>query len=279
MSAPPELRSVAPDAERRAAAALHAAGCQDPETDAALLVADAVARDVGRPATGLSAQGAKLLDQSVARRAGREPLGYIRGRVVFCGLDILVDRRVFIPRPETEILVSAALALPYGARVLEPCTGSGAVALALKHARRDLEVTASDRSGDALDLAGVNAARLGLTVKLVQADGIAAVPDGPYDAVVSNPPYVARAEAGAGSLPPELEHEEPPEAFWAGPDGLSFFRRFSGELHGVDHVAFEVGDGQAGHVDRMLRQAGFQPARPHRAPAGAVRVVSTRRVA
>ena len=278
MSAPADQRSLAPDAERRAVAALRAAGCEDAVTDAALLVADAVARDTGAATPGgLSAHGSTLLEESVARRAGREPLGYIRGRVVFCGLEILVDPRVFIPRPETEVLVRAALGLPYGARVLEPCTGSGAIALALKHARPDLEVTATDRSGAALDVAGANAARLGLNLTLAQADGIAAAPGGPYDAVVSNPPYVPRAEAGAGSLPPELEYREPPEAFWGGSDGLCFYRRFSAELDGVDHVAFEVGDGQAADVDRVLQEAGFQPARPHRAASGAIRALSTTR--
>lgn len=266
------------DAERRVAAALQAAGCPDPERDATLLLADAAAaQDRPQPMTHLSASASDALALTMARRVQREPLGYIRGRVTFRGLEILVDRRVFIPRAETEMLVEAALAIPYGARVLEACTGSGAVALALKHEREDLDITASDASREALDLASVNAARLDLDLSLIHATDIAGVPDGPYDAVVSNPPYVAHAEAGAGSLPPELEHHEPSDAFWAGHDGLLLYRRLTAELHEVGWVAFEVGDGQARAVAAMLQKVGFERPEAHSVPSGQVRVVTAER--
>lgn len=275
MSAPPS--SVATNAsragaERWATLVLAQAGCASPAEDAALLVAD-----VAGEQTELSPEASGSLRESVARRARREPLGYVRGRARFRGLDLVVDERVFIPRPETEPLVEAALEIAPGARVLEPCTGSGAVALALKHERPDLDVTASDRSPGALAVARANGARLGLDVEWVQADGIAAVPGAPFDALISNPPYVAEVESGAGTLPPEIEHHEPPGAFWAGRDGLDVYRRFARELEGVKWVAFEVGDGQAEAVGGMLTEAGFGEPRLSRVASGQVRVVIARR--
>ena len=259
MSSPPDAAGTATEPRRWALDTLRAAGCADPEGDAALLLADFAGHDDLRAA--------------VLRRAAREPLGYVRGRAPFRGLEIGVDRRVFIPRPETELLVEAALAIPREARVLEPCTGSGAVALALKNERPDLDVTASDRSADALAVARANAERLAIDVTFVDADGIAGAPGGPYDAVVSNPPYVAEAEAGTGSLPAEIEFHEPPGAFWAGDDGLSVYRRFTTELDGVGWVAFEVGDGQADAVGQMFRAAGFTTGGTHQVASGQARIV------
>ncbi len=280
MSGPPSTGTSAVEAERWAAEMLTTARCADPRGDAELLVRDAAARS-GREGQegGLSAGAAAALRAAVARRASREPLGYVRGRVLFRGLEIALDSRVFIPRPETEPLVEAALAIPAGARVLEPCTGSGAVALALKRERPDLDVTATDNSADALEVARANAARLGLAVRFFEADGIAGAPGGAYDAVVSNPPYVAALDgaAGAGTLPPELEYHEPPGAFWAGRNGLSVYRRFTAELDGVGWVAFEVGDGQAPAVGTMLRAAGFARIVEMTVPSGHVRVVIAER--
>ena len=101
------------------------------------------------------------------RRREREPVAYILGVKGFRHIELQVDRRVLIPRPETEHLVEAALGLPSGARVVDVGTGSGAVALALKDERPDLEVFATDVSADALDVARANALRLGLDVKFV----------------------------------------------------------------------------------------------------------------
>lgn len=272
MNTLPESGASPADARRWAEQRLVAAGCVDAAGDAALLVADVMNGGVE-----LSEAGRAALAEAVRRRARREPLGYVRGRARFRGLELEVDRRVFVPRPETEPLVDAALAIPRGARVLEPCTGSGAVALALKRERPDLDITATDRSCDALDVARANAARLGLEVTLAHADGVAGAPGGPYDAVVANPPYVAEAEAGAGSLPPEIEHFEPPTAFWAGHDGLSVYRRFASELEGVGWVAFEVGDGQAPAVREMLEGAGFDSFGDRRVASGEVRVVVAER--
>jgi len=280
MNALPSSGAPAASAERWATAALEEAGCANPRGDASLLVADAVGAG-GRRAerAELSRDACTQLRRQVDRRARREPLGYVRGRVAFRGLEILVDRRVFVPRQETELLVEAALSIPHGARVLEACTGSGAVALSLKHERPDLEITATDHSVEALDVAGSNATRLGLDVTLMHADGIASVPSGPFDAVVANPPYVAEDEAGAGSLPPEIEYHEPPGAFWAGANGLSVYRRFSSELEGVRWVAFEVGDRQALPVRSMLEGAGFEGFEAYSVPSGQVRVLTAVRLA
>jgi len=262
MSYPPDV-AVTAEPRSWALETLIAAGCPDAPGDAQLLAAEA--------------DDAEGLRVAVLRRAAREPLGYVRGRTEFRGLDITVDPRVFIPRPETELLVEAALKLPEGARVLEACTGSGAVALALKNERPDLGVTASDRSAGALAVARANAERLGIEVMFVEADGIAAAPGGPWDAVVANPPYVAEDEAGTGSLPAEIECHEPPEAFWAGHDGLAVVRRFVAELSGVDRVAFEVGDGQAAAVGEMLRAVGFGSIDTLHTAAGHARILSAQR--
>jgi release factor glutamine methyltransferase len=238
---------------------LRSAGVPRPRQDARALVDDAL----------------QVLQAGVRRREAREPLEYVRRRTVFRGLELEIDARVFIPRPETELLVEAALALPRGATVLDPCTGSGAVALALKHERPDLDVTATDRSAAAIDVARANAQRLGLRVHFAVADGVS----GAYHAIVSNPPYVAETEAGTGSLPPELEHHEPPDAFWGGPDGLAFYRRLVRELGSASFVALEVGDGQADAVCALLAQAGLRCTARLRAPSGAVRVVVAERAA
>jgi release factor glutamine methyltransferase len=271
MSAPPETAPAAPALLAWAAGELRAAGVPEPEADAELLLDDALRR----------------LKEEVRRRAVREPLAYVRGETVFRGLRLAVDERVFIPRPETELLVDAALAIPRGASVLEPCTGSGAVALALKHERPDLRVTATDHSPAAIAVARAKAARLGLEVEFTVATGIAGAP-GPWDAIVANPPYVSEAEAGAGSLPPELEQHEPPDAFWAGRDGLAVYRRLTGELASLGtaasgapsapvFLALEVGDGQADAVCVLLAPAGFHCTRRLAAPSGATRVVVAER--
>ena len=133
------------------------------------------------------------------RRREREPVAYIVGWKGFRRLDLQVDRRVLIPRPETEHVVEAALSLPAGARVVDVGTGSGAIALALKDERPDLEVFATDVSNDALDVARANAPRLGLDVTFVFGNLTAGLE---VDAVVSNPPYVEqRRRADARGRP------------------------------------------------------------------------------
>jgi release factor glutamine methyltransferase len=214
----------------------------------------------------------------VGERAQRRPLAHVRGRARFRNVDLVVDHRVFVPRQETELLVEAALGIPLGARVLEPCTGSGAVAIALALERPDLGITASDVSVDALRVARHNADRHHASVEFVRGSGISGVAAGPFDAVVCNPPYVAETDRGTGVLPPELERHEPGTAFWAGPDGMDLYRQLIGGLtDAVGWVAFEVGDGQHAGVEHLLERRGLLVGARRRAPSGDVRVVVAER--
>ena len=254
--------------------ALGAAGVDSPRLDAELLLAAATglgrAQIVADPRRLLEPEEARVFADLARRRREREPVAYILGDKGFRGIELKVDRRVLIPRPETEHLVEAALGLPEGARVVDVGTGSGAVALALKSERPDLEVLATDSSADALAVARANALLLGLAVAFRHGDLLDGV-EGPVDAVVSNPPYV---EAGA-ALAPEIARYEPAEALFAGEDGLDVYRRLApaARAAGAAFVALEVGAGQAGVVAGLLREAGYAETAADRDLAGIERVV------
>jgi release factor glutamine methyltransferase len=198
-------------------------------------------------------------------------VAYILGRRGFRHLELAVDPRVLVPRPETELLVEVGLELSEGARVVDVGTGSGAVALALKQERPDLAVLGTDSSADALAVARANAARLGLDVELLHGDLLAGA--GKVDAVLSNPPYVAERERA--SLAPEIAHHEPPGALFAGADGLDVIRRLVPAAASSEArvLAIEVGAGQADAVRELMRGAGFAEARARRDLAGIERVV------
>ena len=179
--------------------ALEAAGVATPRLDAELLVADALDVDraalIADPELPVPGAAARLIGERVRRRTAREPVAYILARKGFRKIELMVDARVLIPRPETELLVEVALELPRGARVHEVGTGSGAVALALLDERPDLAVSASDASAAAIDVARANARRLGLGLDLSVADGLPAGTGA--DLVLANLPYVAEGEWGA----------------------------------------------------------------------------------
>ena len=242
---------------------LAAAGCRSPAADARALAR----RSVANGYSGALERFEALVD----RRAAREPLAYILGRQRFRGLELRVDPRVLVPRPHTEALVEAGLTLPRGARVLDLCTGSGAVALALARARPDLRLTGADLSPDALDVARENGDRLGLEVSWLESDLLLGAP-GPWDAVLANAPYIAeRDEPG---LAPELAAHEPSAAFRGGPDGLDTIRRLIEQARtAVPWLALEVGDGHAGAVRGLLSQAGFRRITTRRDFTGVERVV------
>src|SRR4051794_33587522 len=256
----PLARTTVRDALDSALIALTAAGVDSPRLDAELLLADAMGVDraviVSDPGRGLEPDAARRFQEHARRRVQREPVAYILGRKGFRTIEVLVDGRVLIPRPETEHLVEAALELPEGARVADVGTGSGAVALALKAERPDLRVIATDASAGALKVARRNAAQLGLSVDLLHGDLLDPV-DGQLDAVLSNPPYVADHERGA--LAPEIAHHEPHDALFAGADGLDLIRRLAPEAAatGAALLALEVGYGQAAAVEEIVRAAGF----------------------
>jgi release factor glutamine methyltransferase len=264
----------------QAAAALAAAGCETPRLDAEVLLAEAVEVDrltlLARNGTELSERQSRRFDALVARRARREPVAYILGRRAFRDLELAVDSRVLVPRPETELLVETALELPRGARVLDVGTGSGAVALALKHERPDLDVAGSDVSPDALAVARANGERLGLAVAWRRADLLSGA-GGPWDAVVANPPYVAAADLRA--LAPEIVRHEPRAALEAGEDGLGVISRLVAQIAvaGVPWVAIEVGLGQAAAVRKRLAGAGYAHTEARDDLAGIPRVVVARR--
>ncbi len=197
MARTPLARTSVRDALDSAVIALTACGCETPRLDAELLLADALevsrAEVVADSSRGLEPAQARRFGEHVRRRVAREPVAYILGRKGFRTIELEVDGRVLVPRPETEHLVEAALDLPAGARVADVGTGSGAVALALKAERPDLRVVATDVSVAALALARANAARLGLEVELLEGD-LLEPGAGALDAVLCNPPYVADAD-------------------------------------------------------------------------------------
>jgi release factor glutamine methyltransferase len=213
-----------------AARLLADAGCDTPLLDAELLLRE----------------GADL-----NRRVAREPVAYILGRKAFRWIELSVDRRVLIPRPDTETLVEAALEMAHhGARVHDVGTGSGAVALAIKAERPDLVVTGSDASRDAVDVARANAARLGLDVSFSVAAGL---PPGDYDLVVANLPYVREDEWD--ELAPEIRVYEPRDALVSGADGLDAIRTLVGESPTGTLLALEHAPAQAEAVRELLGDA------------------------
>src|SRR4051794_28928926 len=232
--------------------ALSAAGCDTPRLDAEVLLASALGVDRGMliayPERELTGEQARWFMDASRRRREREPVAYIVGWKGFRRIDLQVDRRVLIPRPETEHVVEAALALPRGARVVDVGTGSGAIALALKDERPDLQVFATDVSADALDVARGNAARLGLDVTFAHGDLLAGLT---ADAVVSNPPYVAESDP----VMPEVERYEPRVAVFAPEDGLSVIRRLVAVPAGF--IALEIGEAQGAAVEALVREAGY----------------------
>jgi release factor glutamine methyltransferase len=263
-----------------AVTAISAAGCETPRLDAELLLAHVLGVSRARLLTDremmVTGPDVRAVQNAVRRRAvEREPVAYITGGRAFRRLELAVDRRALIPRPETELLVELALAsLPTDARVLDVGTGSGAVALALADERPDLHVAGSDLSGDALALARANGERVGLRVEWLHADLLAGVPD-EYDAILSNPPYVAESERP--SLAPEIVRHEPLGALFAGADGLDCLRALIVQAAARERartLALEHGAGQAAAVRELLAVAGFAEVRSERDLAGIERVTT-----
>jgi release factor glutamine methyltransferase len=251
------LNAAAPVRDALAAAtdAIAAAGSDTPRLDAELLLADALDTDraalVANPDAPVPPPAARIMMASVRRRVAREPVAYIVGRKGFRHIDLEVDSRVLVPRPETELLVEVALELERSAEVHDVGTGSGAVALAIKDERPDLIVSGSDVSLAAVALARNNAARLALDVDFEVA---AWLPEGrAYELVVANLPYVREDEWPR--LAPEIALYEPREALVSGPDGLDAIRTLVEQAPRGTRLALEHDPRQAAAVRSLLEEA------------------------
>lgn len=264
------------DALARATATLVAAGVDSPRLDAGLLLGDALGVDrAGLVVAAHDAVPPLVLETYrglVARREAREPVAYILGRRDFRRLTLAVDSRVLIPRPETELLVEVGLTLRFGARVGDVGTGSGAVALALKDERPDLDVWGIDLSEGAVAVARGNGLRLGLEAGFVAGDLLDGI-DVSFDAVLANLPYVRAGE----ELAPEIALFEPASALFAGADGLDVIRRLLSMVSSVSVVALEIGFDQGDAVAELVAAAGFSSVERLRDLAGHERVVVGRR--
>lgn len=234
--------------------------------DAQLLLAHAtgrtrswvIANDQFQLDTGTDQRWSALME----RRAAGEPLAYLTGEREFHGLTLRVTPDVLIPRPETELLVDWALEFiephrPAPARVLDLGTGSGAIALALKQARPECQLTGIDVSLAALKVAGANGARLDLPVYWLQSDGLAALADETFDVIVANLPYVADQDPHLADL-----RHEPQLALTSGPDGLDAIRSVvqaaPAHLSPQGWLLLEHGRDQATEVSACLRSRGYR---------------------
>ncbi|MGE4271778.1 MAG: peptide chain release factor N(5)-glutamine methyltransferase [Desulfitobacterium sp.] len=205
--------------------------------------------------------------QVLERRVKREPLQYILKHQEFMGLDFYVDRRVLIPRADSEILVEKILELKTTwspiedgnpPAVVDLCTGSGALAISVAHYWPQTRVVGTDLSPDALEVARFNSERLGVQVQWRQGDFLAPIRDESWDIIMSNPPYIAVGEYI--ELAPEIE-AEPRMAFLGGEDGLDFYRELSREapslLKTKGIIVVEIGWQQAEPVIRLFQEQGF----------------------
>jgi release factor glutamine methyltransferase len=269
---------TAREALGRATATLERAGVPSPDVDAEWLLAHVLG--VRRSELYAATVDGRLeeFNRLVERRARREPLAYILGEWGFRGLTLAVDPRVLIPRPETETVVERCLALIDGIEqplVLDIGVGSGAIALAIADERADARVVGTDTSADALEVAEANRERAGVgdRVRFVHGDLLAGQ-GGPFDLVVSNPPYVAPEDMPG--LEPELQHE-PVEALVGVGRHREVAQAALGALRPGGALVLEVGDDQACNVAPLLVALGYKDVRVTNDLAGRERILEARR--
>jgi release factor glutamine methyltransferase len=261
---------------------LAAAGCESPRVDAEILVGHVVglprSEALLESSRQLTAAQAAELEDLVARREQREPLAYVLGEWGFRGLTLSVDERVLVPRPETEVLVERCLALLDGLpqpRVLDVGTGSGAIALAIANEHRGAQVTGIDASSAALEVAGANRVRTGVVVELREWDLFTGLPEGPWELVVSNPPYVLPDEID--SLESEVREWEPREALVGVGATEAVARGAVDVLAPAGALVLEVAEGDARRVRGILDGLGYADVRVTADLNGRDRVVEARR--
>jgi len=276
-------------AERRALAEkLRQAGIDSADVDARLLMTHALGIDraalVANGERALSADQAKAIDALAARRLAREPVSRIFGTKEFWSLTLQVSPAVLVPRPETETVVEAALdALTRDGlrkeklRVLDIGTGSGALLLALLTELPNATGTGTDISAAALDVAHANAERNGLASRCTfVACDIAAGVAGPFDLIVSNPPYVARGDIA--SLAPEVRDYDPALALDGGADGLDGYRAIAADARRLlapgGRLIVELGMGQEPAVRTLFTKAGLTAGTARNDLAGIARALS-----
>lgn len=268
---------------QQAEQAFEASGVPDSRIDAELLLAHVTGLDrLAMRLCGaqvLTAQQEQRFSSLLLLRVSREPLQYLLGTQGFYGLDFLVDHRALIPRQETEALCELGIkhlnTLAQPVRALDLCTGSGAIAVVLKHECPHVSVTAADLSADALSLAQENASHNNADIAFVQGDLFASLAGQRFDLILSNPPYIPTQECAV--LQPEVMRE-PRMALDGGTDGLHFYRRIAHEApshltpHGL--LAVEAGDGQAASIAELFEAAGLFNICIHNDLYGAPRVVA-----
>lgn len=271
----------------RAVAVLEQSGVASPRADAELLAAHVLGVPRGRLALvdTFPAPALARYQELVARRAERVPLQHLTGRAGFGELDLAVGPGVFIPRPETELLAQWALAQP-AAVVVDLGSGAGALALSIAHARPEARVYAVERSPAALEWLRRNAAERAQAgdrpVEVVAGDAtdpaVLSDLDGTVDLVVCNPPYVPDGVP----VPPEVADHDPPEAVFAGPDGLAVIRpvlaRGAALLRPGGRIGIEH-DQTHGEVVPDLMRRWFTDVVDHRDLAGRPRFATGRRMA
>jgi release factor glutamine methyltransferase len=258
---------------------LERAGVPSPRVDAEWLLAHALGLSRSELyANGDEAPGARerAFRELVARRARREPLAYVLGEWGFRRLTLRVDPRVLIPRPETEVLVERCLELladRADPKVLDVGVGSGAIALAIADEHPGARVIATDSSLEALAVAAENAARTDLPIELVDGELLADL-DGPFDLVVSNPPYVSPDDVA--TLPPEVAEHEPRAALIESGATEAIAEQALPVLLPGGSLALEVADGKAEGVAALLGRLGYEQVAIGKDLAGRERVVEGR---
>lgn len=198
----------------------------------------------------------RVLSEMLARRQGGEPLQYIENTAYFIGLSFYVDKRVLIPRQDTETLAEKAIEIVgkrHNAKVFDLCTGSGCLAVSIKKYCPNADVTASDISKGALEVAETNAKKNACSVRFCMGDGFSPVNGETFDLIVCNPPYLTREDME--NLQEEVKRE-PALALLGGDDGLDMYRRFAQDtpkhLKSGGYALFEVGADQAEDVLKIL---------------------------